>query len=61
MNSFQPIFFFFAVLAAACIMGIGIFIAERSLLGIIFSTIALLVTMGVGFMMKKRMREKGEI
>jgi arginine exporter protein ArgO len=61
MNSFQPVFLFFAVLATACIMGIGIFIAERSPLGIIFSIIGLLVTMGAGFMTKKRMREKGEI
>ncbi|RAK23213.1 hypothetical protein B0I26_101167 [Anoxybacillus vitaminiphilus] len=61
MNSFQPVFLFFAVLAAACIMAIGIFIAERSLLGIIFSLIALLATMGAGFMTKKRMRKKEEI
>jgi hypothetical protein len=61
MKSFQLIFFFFAVLAASCMMGIGIFIAERNVLGIIFSMIALLITMGAGFITKKRMREKGEI
>jgi hypothetical protein len=59
MKSFQPVFFFFAVLAAVCMMSIGIFIAERSFLGIILSIIALLATMGFGFVTKKRMREKG--
>jgi hypothetical protein len=61
MKSFQPIFFFFAVLAASCMMGIGIFIAERNVLGIMFSIIALLITMGAGFITKKRMREKEDL
>ena len=58
MKSVQPIFLFFAVLSAACIMGIGVAIAEKSVLGIAVSIIGLLITMGIGFTVKRRMRNK---
>jgi len=58
MKSIQPIFLLFAVLAAACIMSIGIFIAERSILGVFGSVIVLIVIMGVGFTVKRNMRKK---
>lgn len=49
----------FAIGAAICMMGIGIAVAERSILGIILSIIALIFVMGYGFKTKKKMREEG--
>jgi arginine exporter protein ArgO len=51
----------YAVLAAVCIMGIGIAIAEKSLIGAIGCIIGIIVVMGLGFTTKKRMRENGEL
>jgi arginine exporter protein ArgO len=52
---------FIAILAAATIMGIGIAIAERSLIGILLCIIGLLFVMGFGFKTKKKMREAGKL
>ncbi|MBS4189070.1 YlaF family protein [Bacillus sp. FJAT-49705] len=49
----------FAIAAALCIMGIGIAIAEESIIGILGSIIALVLVMGFGFKTKKKMRENG--
>ncbi|QED47390.1 YlaF family protein [Cytobacillus dafuensis] len=49
----------FAIAAALCIMGIGIAIAEESMIGILGSIIALVLVMGFGFKTKKKMRENG--
>lgn len=51
----------FAILTAICIMLIGVAIAERSLLGIILSIIAVIIVTGLGFTTKKKMRENGRI
>ncbi|MGG3466520.1 YlaF family protein [Neobacillus pocheonensis] len=51
----------YAILAAASIMGIGVAISEKSLLGIIGSILAVIVIMGLGFSTKKRMRENGKL
>jgi hypothetical protein len=55
------IFLVLAFLAAACMIGIGIAVGERSILGIILAIIGLNAVMASGFIMKKRMREKGLI
>ncbi|MFD2443370.1 YlaF family protein [Bacillus sp. CGMCC 1.16607] len=52
---------FFALLATASIMGIGIAIGERSILGIIACILALVFVMGFGFTTKKKMRENGKL
>lgn len=52
---------FFAVATALCIMSIGIAIAEKSMLGIILSLISVIIVTGLGFMTKKKMREKGRL
>ena len=52
---------FFAFAAASCMIGIGIAIGERSLIGIIGSIAALVFVMGTGFKKKKKMRENGEL
>ena len=49
----------FAIGAAICMMGIGVAVAERSILGIILSIIALVFVMVYGFKTKKTMREEG--
>jgi hypothetical protein len=51
----------YAILAAACIMGIGIAIGEKSLIGVIGCILAIIVIMGMGFKTKRKMRENGEI
>ncbi|WP_071395478.1 YlaF family protein [Bacillus tuaregi] len=48
-----------AFLATACMAGIGIAVAERSIVGITGSMILLIFIMGFGFMQKKKMRENG--
>lgn len=52
---------FFAFAAASCMIGIGIAIGERSLIGAIGSIAVLILVMGFGFKQKKRMRESGEL
>ncbi|QGQ47000.1 YlaF family protein [Metabacillus sediminilitoris] len=53
------IFLLLASLAAACMIGIGIAVGERSILGIVLAIIGLNAVMASGFILKKRMREKG--
>lgn len=48
-----------AILATLCIMGIGIAVAEESIIGIFAAIIGLIVAMGFGFKTKKKMRENG--
>jgi hypothetical protein len=51
----------YAILAAASIMGIGIAIGEKSLIGAIGCILAIIVIMGMGFKTKRKLRENGEI
>jgi arginine exporter protein ArgO len=51
----------YAILAAACIVGIGIAIAEKSIIGVFGCIIAVIFVMGFGFKTKKRMRENGQL
>ena len=55
------VFLVLSFLAAISMIGIGIAVSERSILGIILAIVALNVIMGSGFILKKRMREKGLI
>ncbi|WP_453997220.1 YlaF family protein [Bacillus nitroreducens] len=50
-----------AISVAVCIMLIGVAVAERSLLGIILSIIAVIIVTGLGFSTKKKMRENGRL
>ncbi|MGA9226094.1 MAG: YlaF family protein [Mesobacillus sp.] len=52
---------FFAFAATSCMIGIGIAIGERSVMGVIACIIALVIVMGFGFKKKKKMREAGEL
>jgi hypothetical protein len=51
----------YAILAAASIMGIGIAISEKSLIGALACIVAIIAIMGMGFKTKRKMRENGEI
>lgn len=53
------IFIVLAFFAAASMAGIGISIGERSILGCLLAIIALNAVMASGFILKKRMRERG--
>ncbi|MCM2533539.1 YlaF family protein [Neobacillus pocheonensis] len=61
MKQIKWIFVVYAILAAVCIMGIGIAIAEKSILGAVGCVIAVVLIMGMGFKTKKKMRENGQI
>lgn len=52
---------FLAILAAASIIGIGMFLGAQNIYGIIFSFIVLVATMAYGFKTKKKMRNEGKI
>lgn len=54
-------FLFLAVLAAFSIVGMGISLAERSLLGLFICLIVLVSVMGYGFKTKKQLRESGKL
>jgi arginine exporter protein ArgO len=51
----------YAILAAVSIMGIGIAISEKSIIGAIGCFVAIIVIMGMGFKTKRKMRENGQL
>ena len=59
MKKIKSIFLLFALVATSCIMGIGISVAERSIIGIISCILLFILVMGIGFITKKKMRENG--
>jgi FtsH-binding integral membrane protein len=61
MNRVKWPLLIYSILAALSIMGIGVAIAEKSLLGVIGCIAAVIVIMGLGFTTKKKMRERGEL
>lgn len=61
MNQVKWPLLIYAILAAASIIGIGIAISAKSILVAIFSILAFVIVMGMGFKTKSKMRENGEI
>lgn len=55
MKQIKWLFLLFAILAAACMVGIGISIAERSVIGIILCILATVAVFGIGFSSKKKL------
>lgn len=51
----------FAVLAASCMIGIGVAIGENSWIGAILSIVVLFVVMGFGFSYKAKLRRLGKL
>ena len=58
MNSWQKISLALALISASFLAGIGIFIAEGSVLGILLCLFGAIMTPGLGFMLKKRFVNK---
>jgi cell division protein FtsW (lipid II flippase) len=61
MKQIKWVFLIYAILSAAVIMGIGIAIAEQSIIGVLSCLVALVIIMGLGFSRKAKMRRKGEL
>lgn len=61
MKEIKWIFVFFAVAAAACMIGMGIAIGEQSILGLFLCIVALIAVMGFGFSTKAKMRRAGKL
>lgn len=59
MKDIQWVFIPYAVAAVLAMCGIGVAVAVKSVLGGIVSIIALILIMGYGFKMKKKIREQG--
>ncbi|MDR4434207.1 YlaF family protein [Bacillus tequilensis] len=59
MKKMNGLLLLFAFAAVFSIMLIGVFIAEKSALGIIASIVLVCAVMGGGFTLKKKMREQG--
>lgn len=54
-------FLLLAILAASSIIGMGVALAENSLLGMFICFIILMAVMGYGFATKKKYREAGKL
>jgi hypothetical protein len=52
---------FIALLAAASMIWTAIAISEKSVAGFIFSILALIIFMGLGFILKRKMRKDGRL
>jgi hypothetical protein len=61
MKKIKWVFVVYAILAAMSIMGIGVAIGEKSIIGVIGSILALIVIMGFGFKTKAKFRASGEL
>ncbi|MFN2746075.1 YlaF family protein [Bacillus sp. z60-18] len=59
MKQIKWMFLLLALAAVISIMMVGVAIAEKSLLWVGLAFAILIVIMGTGFTLKKRMREKG--
>jgi hypothetical protein len=55
------LFVFLAFITVICIMAIGVSIALRSFSFALLSILGVLIAMGIGFYLKKRLRESQEI
>lgn len=61
MKKINVLFLGLAIVTVISLMSIGVAIAERSILGIVFAMTATILIMGFGFMLKKRMREANKL
>lgn len=61
MKQIKWIFVVYSVLAAVSIMGIGIAISEKSLIGALGAIALVVIIMGMGFKTKRKMRESGDL
>ncbi|MDA1475688.1 YlaF family protein [Bacillus changyiensis] len=59
MKQVKWIFLLVALITVISMMLIGVAIAEKNLPGVIGAVIMFVIMMGIGFSLKKRMRDKG--
>ena len=55
MSKIKLPFFILAIVAVACMSGIGVAISYRSTLGAILSFLAFVAVMGYGFILKRKL------
>jgi Family of unknown function (DUF5325) len=61
LKKIKWLFLLLAIMATTCMIGFAIAVAERSVIGMLASTLLLVFVMGMGFMKKKKMRENGTL
>lgn len=61
MKDIKWVFLLYAIGAAVMMMGIGVAIGERSIIGVFCRIVLLMVILGFGFKTKKRWREEGRL
>lgn len=61
MGQIKWAFLFLAIIAAVCMVCIGISIGQESLLGFLISLAVLIIVMWIGFRKKKKMNESGNL
>ncbi|MCM3759298.1 YlaF family protein [Alkalihalobacillus oceani] len=61
MKKENMLFLLLAVITVLCIMSIGVAIAERSTLIGFLAFIGILIAMGLGFNLRKKLRESSEM
>jgi hypothetical protein len=55
MKQIKWVFLLFAIMTAACMIGIGIAIAEKSIIGILLCIIGTVASFGLGFSLKRKL------
>lgn len=61
MKKENVLFLLIAIISVICIMSIGVAIAERSLLIAVLSIAGVIIATGLGFTLRKKVRESNEL
>ncbi|GAE33801.1 DUF5325 family protein [Halalkalibacter akibai] len=61
MKKENVLFLLLAIISVICIMSIGVAIAERSLLIAILAIAGVVIATGLGFTLRKKVRESNEV
>jgi hypothetical protein len=61
MKKENVLFLLIAIISVICIMSIGVAIAERSLLIAVLSIAGVIIATGLGFTLRKKVRESNEV
>lgn len=61
MKKENVLFLLLAIISVICIMSIGVAVAERSLLIALLSIAGVVIATGLGFTLRKKVRESNEL
>ncbi|MFC0558755.1 DUF5325 family protein [Halalkalibacter alkalisediminis] len=61
MKKENVLFLLIAIISVICIMSIGVAIAERSILIAVLSIAGVVIATGLGFTLRKKLRETSEL